>query len=141
MQITLEDFHLATLGRAPTEVQVQLYNHPVGRGYSTSSPDELQTEACILKAVAQESHFKSVIFTPPARETWVLEHIGSVVDQAFERARVTRDVGLIQAYTQLFKRLLLNNNPLQMAQEPPCWVAIGFSTSDSLPEWLSQKLL
>jgi hypothetical protein len=132
-----------------TSFQKKLYTRRL-RGVSSREKNEEKADATLIMAVAQvleAGEFREVpILVPDSWKVWVSSRIIGMAKtctstlRSDPRKKVTLPIA--RKLLESIKPMTPNIGQLLTTSEgPPCWVAIGYTRDDLLPNWLLERLL
>lgn len=133
-------FHQKLLGRAPQPEQSQFYESGCLGFDSSDRTDKTKLIAVLTKALSMTPSGQTIIIVPSAlARDEILTPIADV-SRGLIRLRKSNKEGIL-AIKKALTRLGVVDGVLRM-NEPPRWVAFGFSTEmEHLPAWLTTRLL
>jgi hypothetical protein len=119
------------------------------QGVSSKDRNEEKSDSILIIAVSQVLHegkFREVpILVPEDWKTWVSSRIVGMARtctstlRSDSRKKITLPIA--RKLLESIKPMTPNIGQILTTSEPPCWVAIGYSRDDLLPNWLVERLL
>lgn len=143
--------HQIFVGPVMTDFQVALYRNPKAHGVSSKENNPENIDATIILAisrvVANGSCNQVNVIVPQELRKAVIERVHLMAKTFTGCVRKLPDQDS-RKKTSVIARKLLESlhlpetrvNHIFSIQEPSRWVAIGYSSQDPLPEWLSKGL-
>jgi hypothetical protein len=148
---TASTIHEMITGGPPEKAHADFYASGKN-GYDDKSFDSTRffAIACLSLQKTTRVSFRKparvVILTPPTHDKWVIEQLGVISKQMFDKLKY--QPGLPDAKAELartvggwFNALFVASRLLQLPEMPESWVALGFSKTDLVPDWLRDNLL
>lgn len=143
--------HQAFLGTEQGSAHILLYTHfPETRGFSSKTENADRFEATFVAGLTQTfgpggTFEDCLLLVPASKMAWVTEQMTQVAGRMFARWKMEPDLELrrraVTRLAEAIKHMLIGSRVLRLEQEPPRWVAFGFTKSDPVPEWLKKGLL
>ena len=139
--------HRRLFGSSPNSDQTALYlAYPKARGYADADLNEDRFTAVFVLAISQAMRHERVLFLAPVHhEPWFVVQSTLVMRRAFAHCKgmtgksETR-LGLARAYKKWLTRITFYGRLLQIPAEPKAWTAFGFTSDESIPEWVRTGL-
>ena len=141
-------------GEGLQEPHTRLYKeYPSSLGYSANNayvltPDDVLFNAALVLALHQagkkdgsEDMHKVYFLVPGFMEKRTTHMMRAAAERIFARLKTGGSVVAIKHVGALFHRIMMGCEVFTLPEEPPHWVAFGFSKSDHIPEWMRAKLL
>lgn len=149
--ITPLKLHQLFVGPAVTETQTSLYQNPKSHGVSSkdNSPDNIDATIilAISRVVDNGSCNRVHVIVPQELRKSVIERIHLMALTFTGCVKRLSDQDTRKKSSVIARRLLeslhlpeTRVNHIFSIPEPSRWVAIGYSSQDPLPEWLSKGL-
>lgn len=140
--------HPVFFAKEATNFQKRFYAKRL-HGVSLKEKNEERADATLLLAVAQvleEGSLREVpILVPEEWKTWVSSRIVLMAKTCTSTLRLDSrkktTLPIARKLLESIKPMTPILGQLLTTQEPPCWVAIGYSRDDLLPKWLTERLL
>jgi hypothetical protein len=141
--------HRISFDEEATERQGALYDaYPNAHGYSDPMKDPEKFRAvlhlALLQAHPPDGHQANIqtsfIFYPKTHEEWVIDQIKMNAEAIFARFRAQKRVEAAKFMGECFLALRLGHLVFQVTGEPTNWMAFGFTRTDTLPQWMSDRL-
>ncbi len=145
--MNIVSFHQSLLGGDPTPEQIRLYESKA-RGFFNDQEDEPKFIATFVLGLYQTRDWEARAFrkvqfaVTRAIDPWAIGRINWIVKVIGEkRARLNLPKAGNKMLVEAISNLEIGSRVYTIAQEPPHWVAFGFSKEAEAPAWLKQRLL
>jgi hypothetical protein len=143
--------HQLFVGPTVTEMQTSLYQNPNAHGMSSKEKDSEKVDATVILALSRVIENGSCnrvhVIVQQDLRTLVFDRIHVMAKTFTESVKKLPDVKHRKKSSVIARKLLeslhlpeTRVNHIFSIPEPERWVAIGYSTQDPLPEWLSKGL-